>query len=294
MTITHVDHVLIAVEDLDVAAAQYRKLGFHVTAGGTHPGRGTANRLVVLDDGYLELIAVQDRTVAWPELVQHLERYGPGLFTFALASDDLDADAARFRSRTAAAVTTLQAEDPQEGALVTPGGKRRGWRSFRVSGGGGVNPFLIQHDSTGEEKRRRLFGDETPEPHPLGYRRLERIEVVFPSLEDGEAYFRDGYGLTRAGEPSVCPSRLGDRVFFPLSHGDIEVIAPNSPSSPLNDFVLQRGYGVRGIVLSVPDLEVAASDLIRQGIRFTRSQVSGAIQIDPSDALGARLVLVSG
>lgn len=61
MAITHVDHVLIAVEDLNEAAEQCRKLGFHVTEGGAHPGRGTANRLVVLENAYLELNAVQDR-----------------------------------------------------------------------------------------------------------------------------------------------------------------------------------------------------------------------------------------
>lgn len=294
MAITHVDHVLIAVPDLDAAAEQYRKLGFHVTAGGKHPGRGTANRLVVLGPEYLELIAVQDRTAAWPDLVGHLDRNGPGLFTFAFASDDLDADVDRFRARTAAGFTQLQVEEPQDGSLVNPEGKRRGWRSAHVTGGGRVNPFLIQHDSTGEEKRRRLAGGHPPEPHPLGYGRIERVEVVFPSLADGEAYFRDGYGLTRVGEQSVCPSRQGDRILFPLEHGQLEVIAPNSPDSPLNEFVQKRGYGVRGIVLTVPDPDAAASYLASQGIRITRSKISGAVQIDPADAFGARLVLVRG
>lgn len=292
MTIRYIDHVLIAVPDLDAAAEQYRKLGFHVTAGGTHPDRGTANRLVVLEDGYLELIAVHDRTAAWPELVRHLDQNGPGLFTFAFGSSDLDADVARFRSRNAEGITSLQAEEPQEGELVTSGAKRRGWRSSRVSGGERVNPFLIQHDSTDEEKRLKLFGDHPPQSHPLGYGRIERLEVVFPSLEEGEAYFRDGYGLSRVGEQSVCPSRQGDRIFFPLAQGQLEVIAPNSPDSPLNDFVSQRKYGVRGVVLTVPDLDGAASYLTGQGIRINRSPISGAVQIDPADALGARLVLV--
>lgn len=42
MAITHVDHLLIAVPDLDAAAEAYRTLGFHITEGGRHPGRGTA------------------------------------------------------------------------------------------------------------------------------------------------------------------------------------------------------------------------------------------------------------
>ena len=293
MAITHVDHVLIAVQDLDEAAEQYRKLGFHVTEGGAHPGRGTANRLVVLENAYLELIAVQDRAAAWQELVRHLEQHGPGLFTFAFATDDLDADVAQLKSRAASGVTTLQAEEPQEGSLVDAHGNIRGWRSSHVSGGR-ANPFLIQHDSTGEEKRRRLFGGQEPKPHPLGYKDIRHLEVVFASLAEGETYFRDGYGLARDGEQSVCPSRQGDRIFFPLQHGQLEVIAPNSPDSPLNEFVAQKGYGLRGVVLTVPDVEAAVSYLTDQGIRFTRSPVSGAVQIDPADAAGARLVLTKG
>jgi 4-hydroxyphenylpyruvate dioxygenase-like putative hemolysin len=293
MTITHVDHVLIAVPDLDEAAEQYAKLGFHVTEGGTHPGRGTANRLVVLESGYLELISIQDREAAWPELVRHWDRYGFGFFTFAFASDDLDADVDRFKSRTAAGITSLKVEEIQEGALETPGGKRRGWRSALVSGGN-INPFLIQHDSTGADLRNRLFGDRPPQAHPIGYGRIDRLEVVFPSLAEGESYFRDGYGLQRVGEQSVCPSRQGDRVFFPLAVGQLEVIAPNSPDSPLHEFVSRRGHGLRGVLLTVPDPDAAASDLEARGIRFTRSPISGAVTIDPAEALGARLVLVKG
>jgi hypothetical protein len=294
MAITHVDHVLILVPDLDEAAERYEKLGFHITEGGEHPGRGTANRLAVLDSGYLELIAVRDRSAAWPQLVQHLDRHGPGLFGFAFASNHLEEDVGGFKTRTESGITTLAVEEPQEGSLVTPGGKRRGWRSARVSGGVGSNPFLIRHDSSGAELRNRLFGDRPPQPHPLGYGHIDRLEVVFPSLAEGESYFRDGYGLRREGEQSVCPSRQGDRIFFPLTVGQLEVIAPNSPESPLQAFVAKRGYGLRGVVLTVPDPDAAAATLKDRGIRFTRSQVTGAVQIDPDDALGARLILIKG
>jgi len=294
MSITRVDHVLIAVSDLDEAAERYEKLGFYITEGGTHPGQGTANRLAVLDNGYLELIAVRDKAAARPELVRHLERFGPGLFNFAFASDDLDTDVERFRSRTEAKSTSLVIGEPREGALETPGGKRRGWRSAGVSGGNGVNPFLIQHDEAGEALRNRLYGDLPPKSHPLGYGRIDRLEVVFSSLAEGESYFRDGYGLERVGEQSVCPSRQGDRVFFPLSDGKLEVIAPNSADSPLQDFVAHRGYGLRGVVLTVPDPDAAAAELETRGIRFTRSPVSGSVQIDPADASGARLILIKG
>ena len=52
------DHIVIAVHDLDAAVADYRALGFQVAIGGRHPGRTSHNALVVFADGaYLEIIA---------------------------------------------------------------------------------------------------------------------------------------------------------------------------------------------------------------------------------------------
>lgn len=53
-----VDHVVIRVERLDRAMADYAALGFTVTAGGAHPAFGTHNAVIPFQDGsYLELIA---------------------------------------------------------------------------------------------------------------------------------------------------------------------------------------------------------------------------------------------
>jgi Glyoxalase-like domain len=56
-----IDHVLIAVADLDGAARELEaRYGLRSTTGGRHPGWGTANRIVPLGDAYLELVAVVD------------------------------------------------------------------------------------------------------------------------------------------------------------------------------------------------------------------------------------------
>ena len=60
MTDLILDHVLIAVRDLDAAKDTFERLGFKVTPEGKHPGRGTSNRLVVFGGEYLELISVHD------------------------------------------------------------------------------------------------------------------------------------------------------------------------------------------------------------------------------------------
>ncbi|WP_350334042.1 VOC family protein [Coralliovum pocilloporae] len=49
------DHVVLAVQDLDRAAERYEALGFSVTPRGEHPW-GTANRLVQLDGFFFEIL----------------------------------------------------------------------------------------------------------------------------------------------------------------------------------------------------------------------------------------------
>ena len=54
--ITGIDHLVIAVKDLEAATRAYGELGFTVVPGGRHPV-GTYNTLIAFADGsYLELI----------------------------------------------------------------------------------------------------------------------------------------------------------------------------------------------------------------------------------------------
>ncbi|NIB44908.1 VOC family protein [Pseudomaricurvus alkylphenolicus] len=54
-----IDHLILVVADLDKASALYEKMGFTLTAKSVHPF-GTANRLVVFGENFIELLAVDD------------------------------------------------------------------------------------------------------------------------------------------------------------------------------------------------------------------------------------------
>jgi hypothetical protein len=95
-----IDHPVRVVRDLDRAAERWRReYGLDSAAGGRHVRWGTANRIVPLGDVYVELIAVADpaevRTSAFGRSVVRLAERGEAWLTFAVATDDLDAHAAR-------------------------------------------------------------------------------------------------------------------------------------------------------------------------------------------------------
>jgi hypothetical protein len=93
-----IDHVLLAVRDLDAAASAVETAyGLGSVPGGRHAGHGTANRIVPLGGGaYLELIGVVDAAEAEGSVLGRQVATAAGsFFGWCVATDDLDAIAAR-------------------------------------------------------------------------------------------------------------------------------------------------------------------------------------------------------
>ncbi len=82
------DHVVIAVTDLDRAEASFRRLGFTLSPRALHSvAMGTANHTIMLRRDYFELLAVlspTDRNLRWREALSA----GEGLVGLALATPD--------------------------------------------------------------------------------------------------------------------------------------------------------------------------------------------------------------
>ncbi len=86
------DHIIIAVRDLDDAAERMgRLLGCEASWSGVHPDMGTANRLFRLDHMYVELMGVVGAGVLADRLCAHLEAKGEGVFGASFATQDAEA-----------------------------------------------------------------------------------------------------------------------------------------------------------------------------------------------------------
>jgi hypothetical protein len=58
---TRIDHVMICVPDLQQGIDAYTRIGFNISRGGVHPGKGTHNAIAFYEEDYLELMSVRDR-----------------------------------------------------------------------------------------------------------------------------------------------------------------------------------------------------------------------------------------
>jgi catechol 2,3-dioxygenase-like lactoylglutathione lyase family enzyme len=102
-----IDHLVVAVHDLDQAASFYQRLGFQVGARNRHPW-GTENRIVQLPSSFIELITVGEGAAIAPHrasafsfgaFVQDYLKDREGLAMLVLDSQDAKADAALFSER---------------------------------------------------------------------------------------------------------------------------------------------------------------------------------------------------
>ena len=163
-----IDHVVVAVSDLAMAARELEEsVGMAATGGGRHPALGTANRLAWLGDTYVELVTVDDDAIAARSWlggpVMDALADGGGFVTWAVASDDLDVDVASFRTLGADYV------DPFDGERRRLDGDVVRWRlAIPNRLGPGEPPFLIEHDRASAEWQPADRAARTAQSHPVG------------------------------------------------------------------------------------------------------------------------------
>jgi hypothetical protein len=121
-----IDHVLLAVTDLDTAAEKLRqRYGLTSVAGGTHPQWGTANRIVPLGGQYLEIIGIGYAALAaespFGTWIRTVTADGDILAGLMMQPDDFDATCARL------SLTPTRAE------RTRPDGRVLSWRLAGVT-----------------------------------------------------------------------------------------------------------------------------------------------------------------
>lgn len=239
--LTGIDHIVIVVNNLDVASTQFETAGFTVTPGGSHP-TGTYNALISFQDGsYLELIALENAELAkdhpWFKRMAGKE----GFVTFAVGADPLDYELERLDSRGITAV------DRKDGARARPDGQQLQWKSSALASDPPVFlPFLIQ-DVT--DRALRVPDGDAAE-HQNGVKGITGATVLVDDLKAAmPAYGAMFSAPVAALDHGFEGVQQGWRYF--IEEYWVDLIQPPAGDSTLSTYRTTYGDGIFQLFLTV-------------------------------------------
>lgn len=220
------DHIVIAVRDLERAIDDYKQLGFTVVPGGRHPV-GTYNGLIAFADGsYIELISFYRDNPEhrwWAALQQH-----EGLVDFCLRTDDLAGDTAKLRA------AGVKIEDPVPWSRTRPDGYQLKWLlSLAVAPHRGVAPFIIQDVTPREERVPREID------HPNGVTGIGAVLVAVDDLPTVERWYEAV--LNTQARKIARENFQANGVAFHIGPHRLELLAPSDRSGAVAEWL--RSFG---------------------------------------------------
>ena len=223
--LTGVDHIVLAVSDLDAATAGLRKVGFHVVPGGVHPV-GTENALVPFPDGtYIEVIGFPKRIAShrWWSLLQR----GGGLVDLCARTSDITADIEAFRN------AGVSYTDPRPLGRTRPDGFQLRFNVAHPIEDVGVVTFLVE-DLTPRSERvpTGIF-------HENGALGLERVRIVVSDPDRMSRCYAETLGSGGANVSN--PDLGGSGLEFQIGTCKLEYLKPTASRGALSDRLRERG-----------------------------------------------------
>jgi catechol 2,3-dioxygenase-like lactoylglutathione lyase family enzyme len=268
-----IDHLVVAVRDLDGAATFYQRLGFQVGARNRHPW-GTENRLVQLQTSFIELITLGEGAEIPP--------HGSDVFSFgAFVRDYLGA-------RQGLAMLVLDSGDAEADA-----------QTFAEKGIGSFQPFFF------ERRGRRPDGTPTQVAFTLAFARDEAAPQAgflvcrhhFPdnfwspefqrhdnkAVDIGAVAFAvpepERHRAFLAAFTGAEPERIAEHdLSFPLQGAHLDVMTPDDAAEAYGSVEVDPGQP------SLAAFSVRVEDIGRQGRWLDAAEV-------PYQHIGSRIVV---
>lgn len=263
-----IDHLVLAVHDLEDAADFYTRMGFQVGARNRHPW-GTENRLIQFRSSFLELITVAD-TEQIPPHAHGFFSFGAfvadyltkreGLAMLALDSPDAAADAAQFARECISEFQPFFFERTGRQPDGTPTRVAFTLAFARDGRLPGAAFFVCQ------QHHPEAFWNPLLQDHPNSACLTAAVTLDAESPEDHAGFLR-----AFTGAP---PS--GDGRHYPLGNGGQLAIRPRSAVP-----------GFTGFSIGVADLGLAAQRLTAGHIPFRKHP--GRLIVDADQCFGTRI-----
>lgn len=268
---TGIDHIVIAVNDLDQAVADYTAAGFTVTPGGQHANGETHNALIAFADGtYFEIIAWRNPAGAGDNTWWRRLQAGEGFVDYALRTTDLDVEIARLREEG------LEVPDPTPGGRMRPDGQMVEWQTVRLDPNRyPAMPFYCH--STNDITLRVPSGEAAT--HANGASGIDKVFIGVADLERASANYRIAAGIT-FDDPAHEQPEANKWQQFRVGTFNLVLIEPEETDSEVARSIAARGEVPIEVVLKSTNEQGAAIDHgLSHGAKLALLEVEHTIDI---------------
>lgn len=268
---TGIDHIVIAVNDLDQAVADYTAAGFTVTPGGQHANGETHNALIAFSDGtYFEIIAWMNPDQANDNTWLRRLKAGEGFVDYALHVAELDVEIGRLRSEG------LDVPNSTPGGRLRPDGQSVEWQTVRLDPARHPSlPFYCH--STNDITLRVPSGQAAV--HANGASGIHKIFIGVADLEQAAADYRIVAGITFDDDVHGQPA-ANTWQQFRVGTYTIILIEPEDPESDVARSIASRGEVPIEVTLKSTNEEGSAVDhRLTHGAKLAILEVERTIEI---------------
>ena len=247
------DHLIVAVKDLQEAENNYQKLfGMGPVWSGTHKELGTSNSLFNFQNTYFELLAPTSEGLGADLVNYYLDTTGEGLIGMVFATEDI-----------AGVHSSLQEKkflvgDPADGEGINSSDQQvRKWKNLFLPPEltRGIFSFVIEHTE-----------GNLPQPKDLEPSSPHKLDHVVINTNDADGFieiYQDIFNI-RLALDKVIEHWQKRMLFFRLNKTTIEVIEQEDDLPP--------GDKMWGLAWDVKDIKKAHQRLLDEGIEVTPIQ----------------------
>lgn len=247
---THLDHLIVAVDDLEAAAKNYQTLfGMTQVWSGEHKELGTSNALFAFKNTYFELLSATGEGLG-ADLVNHyLNQSGEGLIGIVFATDDIK------KAKSSLEEQGFNMPDISSGEGINSSDQQvRRWKNLFLPPelSRGLFSFIIEHT---EGALPSPMSYEPSSPHSLDH--------VVINTNDADSFidiYKDAFRIRLALDKTIehWKKRM---LFFRLSKTTIEVIEEQNDQETADT--------LWGLAWNVASIEETHKRLLGEGIDIT-------------------------
>ncbi|NCX10240.1 MAG: glyoxalase-like domain protein [Proteobacteria bacterium] len=244
------DHLIIAVSDLDAAEENYTKIfGVKPVWRGEHKELGTENSLFNFQNTYFELLTAKGEGLGAALVNHYLQESGEGLIGIVLGTEDIDECYKSLQSKGYALGEISKGE-----GINFKDGSIREWKNLFLPPEltRGIFAFIIQHTKGSLEEFKN--NDKSV---------VNKLDHVVIQTNDADGFidiYRDIYNIRLALDKHVeaWESRM---LFFRINKTTIEVIEKQNGEETADK--------LWGLSWQVDSIEEAHNRLTNQGVEVT-------------------------